>query len=320
MISARLFCLSLLSVTLPLGCTDSQAPAEPRVEEIRVSPATTNAAITSFTADHYVYVPLDAPERGTRIMLLLPGTGGAPSNARDIAQIAARQGYRAIGLMYVDDRAVVNECVADADLDCMAHMREEIITGNAVSPHVDVDAANSIDGRLASLLTWLAAQRPSEHWEQFLMPDGSPKWDAIAVGGLSQGGGHAAYIARLRVVPRVVMFGAPADGYDGAPAPWMQIGATPAERYYGFHHQRDPFTSIDANWIALGLPSFGAAVDVTASTSDFRGSHMFTTDLLPATGTYAHAHPSVFGDAVTPRRSNGSPMFEGVWRYLLGTP
>ena len=308
----------LLMVTVPLACTDSQSPSLPRVEEIRVSPSTTNAAITIFTAEHYVYVPVDAPERGTTIMLLLPGTGGAPSNARDVARVAAQQGYRAIGLMYVDDRAVVNECAADPDLECMANMREEIVTGKAVSPHVSVDHINGIDGRLASLIAWLAAQRPTEHWDQFLMPSGSPKWDAIAVGGLSQGGGHAAYIAKLRVVPRVVMFGAPADGYSGAPAPWMQLGATPVDRYYGFHHERDPFTSIDANLAALGLPSLGAVVDVVAATTDFHGSHMLTTDLLPSTGTYAHAHPSVFGDAVTPRRGDGSAVFDRAWRYLFG--
>ncbi|HMC55107.1 MAG TPA: hypothetical protein VKH19_08065, partial [Gemmatimonadaceae bacterium] len=248
----RWFVSSLFALAAPLDCTNSQAPAVARVEEIHVSPSTANAAITSFTADHHVYVPLDPADHGNRIMLLLPGTGGAPVNARDVARVAAEQGYRAIGLMYVDDRAVVNECAGDADPECMAKMREEIVTGNAVSPHVTVDHANSIDGRLASLIAWLAAQLPSEHWDQFLMADGSPRWDAIAVGGLSQGGGHAAYIAKLRAVPRVVMFGAPADGFGGAPAPWMQIGATPASRYYGFHHARDPFTSIDANWAALG--------------------------------------------------------------------
>jgi len=311
---------SILAVVAPLSCTEPQTPAAANVDEIRVAPASTNAAITTFTADHYVWVPLDVPDRGTRIMLLLPGTDGAPSNGRAIGRIAAEQGYRAIGLMYVDDRAVVTECAGDPAPTCMADMRTEIVTGSDVSPHVTVDPTNSIDGRLASLLAWLAAQRPTEHWEQFLMPDGSPRWDAIAVGGLSQGGGHAAYIAKLRAVPRVVMFGAPADGFSGSTAPWMQIGATAASKYYGFHHKRDPFTSIDPNWTALGMPAFGAAVDVTASTTDFHASHMLTTDLLPAVGGYENAHASVYGDFVTPRTSDGTPVFARAWRYLLGAP
>jgi hypothetical protein len=45
---------------------------------------------------------------------------------------------------------------------------------------------------------------------------------------------------------------------------------------------------------------------------------MLLTDAMPATGTYAHAHPSVFEDGTTPRRGNGSVLFEAAWRYLLG--
>jgi hypothetical protein len=47
---------------------------------------------------------------------------------------------------------------------------------------------------------------------------------------------------------------------------------------------------------------------------------MLTTDLLPATGSYGAAHPSVFSDAATPRASDGSPVLEPAWRYLLGRP
>jgi len=116
------------------------------------------------------------------------------------------------------------------------------------------------------------------------------------------------------------MFGAPADGIRGAVAPWMQIGATPAERYFGFRHARDQFRSIPANWKALGLDEFGGVKDVDANTANFGGTHLLTTDLLPASGSYEQAHASVFGDGPTPRRPGGAPVFEAAWRHLLGTP
>lgn len=301
---------------LPLGCKDAQAPAPPVVSERRIAPATANPDITRWTADHLVWVADTGAS--DRIMLLLPGTGGTPQGARLIGSVAASLGYRGIGLMYANDIAVMQVCGTDPDVGCMARMRAEIVEGGDQSPHVEVDAANSIDGRLADLLRYLAAQHPDEAWESFLAADGSPRWDRIAVAGLSQGGGHAAYIAKLRAVPRLIMFGAPADGIGGAQAPWMQIGATPADRYYGFRHERDPFQSVSANWQALGLEAFGAPQTVDETTTAFGNTHLFITDLLPATGTYNHAHPSVYIDVVTPKRADGQPAFDALWRHLLG--
>ena len=221
--------------------------------------------------------------------------------------------------MYADDIAVVAACANDPSPVCMERVRAEIIQGSNESPHVTVDRDNSIDGRLSDLLRYLDQQSPGEDWGQFLDAGGAPRWDRIAVGGLSQGGGHAAFIAKLRQVPRVVMFGAPADGYNGLVAPWMQLGATPANRYFGFHHARDPFTSIEPNWFALGLQAFGPVRSIDSeSDAHFGGSHMLVTDAMPATGGYEYAHPSVFADGVTPLRPDGSPVFDRVWRYLLG--
>jgi hypothetical protein len=297
------------------ACNDPVANAGGVVERL-VSPVLANGTITQWTADHHVWLIEGGP--ATALIVLLPGTDGTPSNGREIGRVAAEQGYRVIGLMYPDDLAVVTECAGDPAPNCMELMRQEIVQGGDVSPHVVVDAANSIDGRLVDLLELLGAQYPNEDWHEFLT-DGAPKWDAIAVGGLSQGGGHAAWIAKHRTVPRVVMFGAPADGYSGQVAPWMRPGATPSDRYYGFRHQRDPFMSITPNWLALGMGSFGAAKTVDAATTDFGGSHMLLTDLIPATGTFHHAHPSVFADGTVPL-SSGRPVYEAAWRYLLGRP
>jgi hypothetical protein len=308
---------TIAALLLLPGPVAAQRQLPEGVEQRRVAPATANPAITRWTEDHFLW--LGRPPLGGQIMLLLAGSNGRPANFRTIGSIAAQQGYRTIGLMYPDDLAVVAACARDRDDDCMARMREEIIDGGDRSRHVTVDRANSISGRLADLLRYLERKYPSEGWGEFLL-DGSPAWDRIAVGGLSQGGGHAAYIARMRSVPRVVMFGAPADGYRGDVAPWMQLRATPAERYYAFRHERDQFRSIPVNWRALGLDRLGGVRNVDERTTDFAGAHLFTTDLLPATGSYEQAHPSVFSDGATPRRRDGTPVFDAVWRHLLGQP
>jgi hypothetical protein len=320
-IGALLFALAIC--VAPVSATAAQRSRGNNVVERRVAPASANSKISSWTEDHYVWTRRDSAPSGT-IMLLLAGSNGAPRNFRIIGAVAAERGYRTIGLMYPDDVAVVAACRLDREDRCMERMRDEIVRGSNRSPHVSVDRDNSIDGRFADLIKYLAARYPDEGWNDFLAADGLPRWDKIAVGGLSQGGGHAAYIAKVRRVPRVVMFGSPADGHQprgGRAAPWMQLGATPSDRYYGFRHARDQFSvAIDANWKALRLESFGKAVDVTERITDFAGSHMFVTDMLPATGRYEQAHPSVFSDGATPKRADGRPVFEELWSYLLGTP
>jgi hypothetical protein len=297
---------------------EAQAAGAALVITRRISPAVVNPKVTRWTENHFVW--LDSAKQGARIMLLLPGSTGRPGNFRSIGAVAAQQGYRAIGLMYPDDISVMGACRRDRDDDCMANMRHEVVTGAARSPHVQVDRDNSIDGRLADLLRKLAADFPAERWDQFLEEDGTPRWSRIAVGGLSQGGGHAAYIAKLRDVPRVVMFGSPTDGLRGDVAHWMRIGKTPADRHYGFRHERDRFESISPNWNALGMGRFGREMRIDAATTDFGGTHRFTTAVLPATGSWEQAHPSVFSDGATPRRPDGSPVFDAIWRYLLGSP
>ena len=116
------------------------------------------------------------------------------------------------------------------------------------------------------------------------------------------------------------MFGSPADGFGGVPAPWMQIGLTEASRYYGFRHVRDHFTSITPNWIALGLDQFGAARVVEGGGSSFAGSHMLMSDQLPSSGSYNEAHSSVVSDASTPLTASEAPVFAAIWRYLFGNP
>ena len=301
-----------------VGCAQPNATPLQAVEERRVSPGEANARITRWIDDHYIW--MRTPTRATRIMLLLPGTDRKPAFGRMIGRIAAEQGYRVIGLKYADDMAVVTACASDPDPQCMEQVRQEIVTGGEFSRHVTVDRDNSIDGRLADLLRHLAATYPAEDWSGFLDERGSLRWERIAVGGLSQGGGHAAFIAKIRSVPRVVMFGAPADGYNGQVAPWMQPGVTPVDRYYGFRHARDQFRSIEPNWLALGMGAFGASATVDGANTTFGGSHMLVTDMLPATGTYLHSHGSVFEDAITPLRPDRTPVFDSAWRFLLGRP
>ncbi|HUQ18685.1 MAG TPA: hypothetical protein VM099_03650 [Gemmatimonadaceae bacterium] len=276
-------------------------------------PSATNSHVVNFDQDHIVWLLKDGSKRLPTLMLLLAGTNGQPSNASLIGATAARQGYHVIGLMYPDDVAVQSVCPGDPNPSCAADLRREVITGENISPYVSVDFDNSIDGRLTAILQYLIKQYPDENWQQFL-DQNQPRWANVAVGGLSQGGGHAAFIGTMRLVRRVVMFGAPADGMNGAPTPWASIGATPASRYYGFKHELDPFTSIVPNWHALGIDAFGPPINIDDGLP-ITTTHLFLTNVAATSALNAHA--SVYADGATPVK-DGIPVFLAAWKYLLG--
>jgi hypothetical protein len=282
-----------------------------------VAPQTTDPAIDRALDDHYVW--LDTAARSNqKLLVFLPGTGLTPAMYQLLQQEAARLGYHVIGLMYPNTPGLGKVCPTDPDpASCYENTRLEIIDGIDRSPLVDVSKANSIDNRLTRLLGYLAAQYPAEGWSRFLAND-TPKWSQVAVSGHSQGGGHAAMIARIRMVARVVMFSSVTDSLQGASVPWVATHFTPSERYWGFDHELDEqFRSIRASWDSLGMAAFGPPAAPERSNPPYGFTHMLVTQYLPLRGPGRAAHGAPCTDFNTPLDANGVPLFLPAWRYLL---
>src|SRR5229473_3362874 len=239
-------------------------------------------------------------------------------------------------------------CPGNPNPNCSGNMRLEIVTGVDSSEDVTVNVPNSIDYRLTKLLEYLDDNHPHQGWSRFLK-GGKPNWSRIAVGGHSQGAGHAALIAQLRRVPRVVMLSGPPDSRMPNQSPpvvdsWVHIGRTPASRHFALYHHRDRFvtgpptgtTGIPTNLSALGLDRFGQAVAVGTegpycttddlgppSDSSFGQTRLLVTDLFPrGVGGCAgvgpgNPHRSTARDDFTPLAADGTPRLLGAGRYLL---
>lgn len=276
--------------------------------------------------DVYVVInPATAVAARGKLFVMLPGTGGPPRAYRLIVRAGAARGYHAIGLSYPNDVAVNDLCPPSPDPDCAGNVRREIILGEDRTPLVTVDAASSIVGRLTSLLAYLARTAPGEGWDQFLI-GGVPDWSKITVAGQSQGSGHAGYMAKLYALGGVAMFSGPGDvGLGGRGlATWLSLAqATPAARMYGFIHRDDervPAALAQAEWNALGLGSFGAAVEVDGRTAYAGPSHELLTTVAPnpagASPSGSPLHGSTVVDFVTPLDASGAPQFASVWAYM----
>jgi hypothetical protein len=290
--------------------------------ERQIAPQTTDPAIDVSLEPHIAINPEPAVVARKRLFVFLPGTGGRPGHYRLILRAAAARGYHAIGLNYPNDDAVGILCASGEDPDCQWGIRREIIAGVDASPLVDVNVANSIENRLRKALYYLHAQYPDEGWGPYL-EGATVAWSRIEVAGHSQGGGHAAAIAKLHSLYRAVYFASPADwsGDLNGPPPWLsQPGATEASRQYGFAHVSDatvPLAHLAVIWPALGLEPFGGPISVDTVRSPYAGSHQLTTDAVPRqVGGLLPYHSAPVVDAATPLNGSGAPMFEPVWIYL----
>jgi hypothetical protein len=258
-----------------------------------------------------------------KLVVLLPGTGAEPADyARFLAEGSAR-GYHVIGLSYANSQSVEGLCQNSPATDCHAEVREEILTGQDRSSLLQVSPPNAINNRINRLLTWLHTQFPDEGWDQFV-GETSVSWPRITVAGHSQGGGHAAFIAKRVRVDRAVYFGAPPDWnlQRDAPALWLGApGATDASRQFGVVHLRDnivPPARADANWRQLGMAAGGPVVLTDSTSAPWGNSHRLTTDLPfnPASRAQNPFHGAPITDASTPLDAQGEPRYRTLWHYL----
>ncbi len=259
------------------------------------------------------------------MLLFLPGTGAAPTAYQDIVKLGASRGYHGIGLSYPDTLSAADACAGDTNPECTALFHDEILTGNQVSPHVDVDVPNSIVQRTTDLLAYLNKTFPLEGWGQFLT-NGAVNWSLVEVGGHSQGSGHAAFLGKLFTVDRIAMFSGVPDLFEGKTAPWVgRPGMTPASSENGFGSVNDNLVPIQIqynSWTAIGMDAFGAPTSVDGTMPPFGGTHELNTSAAPGIQDPSFPQKNInhsvpIADEVTPLTATGAPVFAPVWTYML---
>lgn len=290
---------------------------------VMVPPAETDAAIPATAAPHLVAFDPAAARRG-QLFVFMAGNAILPGDAALIVRQAAANGLHAIGLDYPRDVKVPTLCETAADQACYEKVRLETFDGEDRAAQIAVSRANSIANRLTKLIVHLATRSPDEGWSAYLA-DGAPKWSLIRLGGQSEGGTHAAMIAREREVARLCMLEAPVDlislpGTERRLAPWLAAPrATPAERHFVFRHMRSSSALAPAFPLAvtaMAIDRFGMPTDADTTRAPYNGSHHLTTNADPVSdGQPNLTHRSVVQDRATPRSPGGQPLFAPVWQY-----
>ena len=277
------------------------ASVSAQVKVLRVDPQATDAAIAEVHGPHIaVYDPQAASAH--RLLVFFVGTGGRAEGSLALDSAFARWGYHAISLDY-EDNVVAVSCAHSTDSACFDHYREAIVTGAPVSEKIRVDKADSILNRLDRLLVYLVQHDPNGGWGEFVA-DGQPAWSRMVLAGHSQGSGHAAYLAKMYEVDKVLMFSGPQDYLDDLdrPAPWQALpSATPGSRFFAFLNENDPYNVHHqmANCAVLMGVAKPATEMVTAGET-IQGDYRILVNSL----------------TTNPHGSTVLPEFENVWKYL----
>jgi hypothetical protein len=310
---------------------------------------------------HVLVAPSNPADRNGLLFLWMSGSGAEPSSYDTIQTVAAAAGYPSISLGYDNETSVAALCgvpgdpqCGDAALDCEEGVREEMIYGRAIhdSPCVDIAPADAIEHRVLRVLQYLAANAPATGAAGFLMNSGTAiDWTKIAVGGWSQGGGHAAMIARDHLVARALYVSKGAGAVpcaatvadpalcdlDGdhvltagnldellVPAPWAsQPRATPGSREFGaIHRAEEAYNYSRETFAGFGMGAKGDEIDLDVAGADFAAygcRHVFTTSATPACDPTAF-HKSMAMDVCLARDAHQVAVLAPAYYYALAVP
>lgn len=235
-----------------------------QLREELIRPSQANAQVREFDDPNVGIAGSAAPD--APLAIFFPGTHGKPENAEVLMHVIAGQGYRVIGLTYNDDPPGTEVCPRSPNPECFTGFHAMRVFGEGPAP-VSNSSAESIEGRLVSLLQYLDREHPEAGWSTYLTEAGRPQWARILVSGLSQGAGMAAYIAKTTPVYRVVLFSSPWDniGRQHRPAPWLfQRSATPAQRWWAERHAQENTTQ----WIAEAYDALQSHSNTCSSSTE----------------------------------------------------
>lgn len=248
-----------------------------------------------------------------KLFLFIGGTGTHTQQYQTISNFAGNLGYDVINLSYPNSVAAAS-LSGSSDSLVFNTYRQEVCYGTPLSDDVSVDSLNSIYTRTVHLINYLHTTYPSQNWDQYLINPTTLDWSKIAIGGHSQGGGHACYFAKQNDVDRVLMFSSPNDysDYYARSANWLRTpGVTSSEKHFAFLSLLDeivPFDKQLTNLEGLGIYPLYDTTYVDMADSPYGNSRCLYTAQAPGLALLYHSSTVKF-----------SLINNAVWTYMLST-
>ena len=287
----------------------------------KVKAQVTDPNISFELANHHSFYNPLCTSKNT-LLFYMVGTINSPKNDLLFTKMAANHGYHVISLKYINNKSATSICSNDNDTTCYENFHKEGIFGTNLIPSITIDTTNSILNRGEKLLQYLNTNFPTENWGQYLSGN-KINWTKVIVAGHSQGSGQAAYLGHIFPVQRVLMFSGPNEHMDNYNriAPWFGVNnITTDSNYYSFGNINDEvgFDKQILVWNKLGMNNYGDTINVNNNACPYNYSRMLFTDSFFTIGQITPNHNSTMVDQFTPIDGNGSPIYQDVWKYMLG--
>ena len=294
-------------------------PGLAQIQTISVKPSVTNNRIKTFDEDnHLVFYHNGKNKKG--ILIYLPASSHLTSSAKLFCNVAAEAGYIVFALAYAGTDILYDACAHNTMLTCFEDIHREIVEGKNYNPFLNIDSTEGILFRLKALLDYLRLNDKNVNWQDFVDENNNVKFQGTTWVGHSDAAGHAAVMAKYTKVKRVVLFSGPKDFSEHffVPPPWLNAGTwkTDKNTIFAFSHGQDEIVIQQEIWDSLGLKNYGKTVNMSQVDFPFNNSHqLITSENVPV----GHRHYCTVVDGKTPI-SDGKPIFENVWKYLLDLP
>jgi hypothetical protein len=286
-------------------------------KEYWVYPSTTDPAITSYNATHFVSVQTGGILKNL-LFVNIPGTNRTPSQCKVIAQKAVSMGYHAISLTYPNQTAGNPLCGPTGDTTCHVRLRREVIDGIDRHPSIAITPTNSIINRLTKLLIYMNKVQPTQGWGQYIV-NGQINWSKVIIAGHSQGGALAGVIGRFYPVRRIIMFSMVDFLNNGKIPDWEKLTFNNAN-YYSLINMNDelvPWSKVNAVWTAAGWKTYGNYINVDWNPYPYNYSHLLISTYKPTSTSIDPYHNMTGVDSYFPKYSSGRYVYEKAWEYLL---
>jgi len=228
-----------------------------------------------------------------KLFLFIGGTNSRTKDYFRICEFAGDLSYDVINVSYPNNVAA-SSLNNSPDEFAFDNYRREICYGNDVSTDVSIEFINSIQVRTLKLIKYLDDEYPSDNWGQYLNGNGLPDWPKIAVGGHSQGAGHACYFGKKEFPERVLMFSGPNDysNFFSEPVGWLKIpGITPPNKHYAYLSLLDEVIDFNkqlSNMDGLGLYPLYDTLLVDSSMIPFENTRCLYTQQAPGLAILHH--------------------------------
>jgi dienelactone hydrolase len=278
--------------------------SSPQLYELALDPHVLDPSTKDSLSTQYAQLDTRSLPLG-KLVIFLPGATNVPRDWRDHGRKLAEYGFHVL-IPHYNNRWSSDDTCTGMGNACGDNTRWEALVGEDASPAVDIARADSAEGRVITMLKYLASAQPGGDWGYYLSARDELQYAKTVIAGISHGAASAGMYAARRAFSRNVMHSSGAAG--------SATGAklTPISEWFGFAHEQDPaYSAIVSSWNSFGLP--GQPVNVDGQAAPFTGSHRLSTS---ASSTYPHG--SVCVHSSSPKDAAGNYLFESAWRYLYG--